>query len=59
MTVLPAGWAGTIYAIWEQDPTTGVENTIVAEQPVKIVRNGQLLIMVGDSVFNVMGQQVK
>jgi uncharacterized repeat protein (TIGR02543 family) len=59
MTVLPAGWAGTIYAIWEQDPTTGVENTIVAEQPVKIVRNGQLLIMVGDSVFNVMGQQMK
>ena len=40
-------------------PTTGVENTIVAEQPVKIIRNGQLLIMVGDSVFNVMGQQVK
>ena len=59
MTVLPAGWAGTIYAIWKQDTTTDIENTIVAEQPVKIVRNGQLLIMVGDSVFNVMGQQMK
>ena len=59
MTVLPAGWAGTLYAIWTEDTTTDIENTIVAEQPVKIVRNGQLLIMVGDSVFNVMGQQVK
>ena len=59
MTVLPAGWAGTIYAIWKQEPTTGVDNTIVTEQPVKIVRNGQLLILVGDSVFNVMGQQMK
>ena len=59
MTVLPAGWAGTIYAIWEQDPTTGVENTIVAEQPVKIVRNGQVFILKGNKMFNVMGQQVK
>ena len=59
MTVLPAGWAGTIYAIWKQDTTTDIENTIVAEQPVKIVRNGQLLIIVGDSVFNIIGQQVK
>ena len=40
-------------------PTTGVENTIVSEQPVKIVRNGQVFILKGNKMFNVMGQQVK
>lgn len=40
-------------------PTTGVENTIVSEQPVKIVRNGQVFILKGNKVFNIMGQQVK
>ena len=59
MTVLKAGWSGTIYAIWKQDSTTGVENTVVAEQVVKIVRNGQVLIMVGDKTFNMMGPEVK
>jgi uncharacterized repeat protein (TIGR02543 family) len=59
MTVLKAGWSGTIYAIWKQDSTTGVENTVVAKQVVKIVRNGQVLIMVGDKTFNMMGQEVK
>ena len=59
MTVLPAGWAGTIYAIWKQDTTTDIENTIVAEQPVKIVRNGQVFILKGNKMFNIMGQQVK
>ena len=43
----------------EVDPTTGVENTIMAEQPVKIVRNGQVFILKGNKIFNVMGQQVK
>ena len=40
-------------------PTTGVENTIVSEQPVKIVRNGQVFILKGNKMFNIMGQQVK
>ena len=43
----------------EVDPTTGVENTIMAEQPVKIVRNGQVFILKGNKMFNIMGQQVK
>ena len=59
MTVLTAGWYGTIYAIWKQDSTTGVENTIVVEKAMKIVRNGQVLILVGDKTFNMMGQEVK
>ena len=40
-------------------PTTGVENTIVSEQPVKIVRNGQVFILKGNKMFNIIGQQVK
>ena len=43
----------------EVDPTTGVENTLMAEQPVKIVRNGQVFILKGNKMFNVIGQQVK
>ena len=59
MTVLKAGWSGTIYAIWKQGSTTGVENTIVVEKAMKIVRNGQVLILVGDKTFDMMGQEVK
>ena len=40
-------------------PTTGVENTIVSKQPVKIVRNGQVFILKGNKMFNIIGQQVK
>ena len=58
MTVLPAGWAGTLYAIWAGTPT-GVENTIVAEQPVKIVRNGQILIIKDGVKYNVLGSVVE
>jgi hypothetical protein len=39
--------------------TTGIDNTTVSEQPVKIVRNGQVLILKGNKMFNIMGQQVK
>ena len=39
--------------------TTGVDNTTVSEQPVKIVRNGQVLILKGNKMFNIIGQQVK
>lgn len=40
-------------------PTTGVDNTTVSEQPVKIVRNGQVFILKGNKMFNIIGQQVK
>ena len=58
-TVIPAGWYGTMYAIWKLGISTGVDNTIVVEQPVKIFRDGQVLILKGDKIFNIMGQQVK
>ena len=58
-TVIPAGWYGKLYAIWKQDSTTDLDNNIFVEQPVKILRDGQVLIMVGDKTFNMMGQEVK
>ena len=58
MTVLPAGWAGTLYAIWAGTPT-GVENTIVAEQATKVVRNGQILIIKNGVKYNVLGSVVE
>ena len=43
----------------EIGPSTDIENAIVAEQPVKIVRNGQVFILKGNKIFNIIGQQVK
>jgi uncharacterized repeat protein (TIGR02543 family) len=57
--VIPAGWAGTLYAIWKQDTTTDLDNIAVEGKAVKAIINGQVLIMIGDKTFNMMGQQVK
>ena len=38
---------------------TGVENVIVGETPVKVIENGQLMIIRGENVYNVLGAQVK
>ena len=58
-TVIPAGWYGKLYALWTPAPVVGVDNIIFVEQPVKIFRDGQVLILKGDKIFNIMGQQVK
>ena len=58
--VIPAGWAGTLYAIWKANgPTTALDNIAVEGKAVKAIINGQVLIMIGDKTFNMMGQQVK
>ena len=58
--VIPAGWAGTLYAIWKTNgPTTALDNIAVEGKAVKAIINGQVLIMIGDKTFNMMGQQVK
>ena len=36
-----------------------VENVVVGATPVKMIENGQLIIIRGDKVFNVLGAQVK
>ena len=39
--------------------TTDVENVTVGETPVKVIENGQLMIIRGENVYNVLGAQVK
>ena len=60
MTVLPAGWAGTLYAIWQvAGPATALENIAVEGKAVKTIINGQVLIIRDGKTFNMMGQEVK
>lgn len=40
-------------------PGTAIDNTVVAPQVEKIVRNGQVLIIRDGRTFNMMGQEVK
>ena len=60
MTVLPAGWAGTLYAIWQvAGPATALENIAVEGKAIKTIINGQVLIIRDGKTFNMMGQEVK
>ena len=38
---------------------TGIEDVIVAEKPVKVMQNGQVMIIRGENVYNAAGVQVK
>ena len=38
---------------------TAVENVTVGETPIKVIENGQLMIIRGENVYNVLGAQVK
>ena len=58
-TVIPAGWAGTLYAIWKQGPTTALENIAVDGKAVKAIVNGQLIIIKNGVQYNAQGQVVK
>ena len=60
MIVLPAGWAGTLYAIWKvEGPATALENIAVEGKAIKTIINGQVLIIRDGKTFNMMGQEVK
>jgi uncharacterized repeat protein (TIGR02543 family) len=59
MTVLPAGWAGTLYAIWKQDTTTDLDNIAVEGKAVKAIINGQLIIIKNGVQYNVQGAILK
>ena len=60
MTVLPAGWAGTLYAIWKvEGPATALENIAVEGKAVKAIVNGQLIIIKNGVQYNAQGQVVK
>ena len=58
-TVIPAGWAGTLYAIWKQSPATALENIAVEGKAVKAIINGQLIIIKNGVQYNAQGQVVK
>ena len=58
-TVIPAGWAGTLYAIWEQGTTPALENIAVEGKAVKAIINGQLVIIKNGVQYNAQGQVVK
>ena len=58
-TVIPAGWAGTLYAIWEQGTTTALENIAVEGKAVKAIVNGQLIIIKNGVRYNAQGAVVK
>ena len=58
-TVIPAGWAGTLYAIWKQGPTTALENIAVEGKAVKAIITGQLVIIKNGVQYNAQGQVVK
>ena len=59
-TVIPAGWSGTLYAIWEvEGPGTALENIAVEGKAVKAIINGQLIIIKNGVQYNAQGQVVK
>ena len=58
-TVIPAGWAGTLYAIWKQSPATALENIAVEGKVVKAIINGQLIIVKNGVQYNAQGQVIK
>jgi hypothetical protein len=39
--------------------TTGVEDVTTVEIPVKVMQNGQLMIISGENVYNILCAQVK
>ena len=58
-TVIPAGWAGTLYAIWKQGTTTALENIAVEGKAVKAIINGQLIIIKNGVQYNAQGAILK
>ena len=60
MTVLPAGWAGTLYAIWQvAGPATALENIAVEGKAIKTIINGQLVIIKNGVQYNAQGAILK
>ena len=58
--VIPAGWAGTLYAIWKANgPTTALDNIAVEGKAVKAIINGQLIIIKNGVQYNAQGVILK
>ena len=60
LTVLPVGYDGTVYAIWQSSVGTEIGNVQAETISVqKIIRNGQVLILRDGKIYNMMGQIVE
>ncbi len=55
LTVIPANYAGTLYAKWVS-PSTNIENTAVDAKVVKLIENGKLIIIRNGVRYNAQGQ---
>ena len=58
LTVIPANYAGTLYAKWNS-PATNIENTAAAVKAIKVIENGQMIIIRGNEKFNAQGQVIR
>lgn len=59
---LTAVTANAVYtAVYDREPNPGqgIDNTDVRPQPTKILRNGQIFILIGDKMYTIQGQLVK
>ena len=57
ITSIPAGWYGTLYAIWKINSGTDVNHLSTKTNSVqKIMQNGQILILRDGKTYNIMGQ---
>lgn len=55
ITSIPAGWYGTLYAIWKT--TTDVDHLPTQTNNVqKIIQDGQIFILRDGKIYNIMGQ---
>ena len=57
ITSIPAGWYGTLYAIWKTNGTTDVDYLPTQTSNVqKIIQDGQIFILRDGKIYNIMGQ---
>ena len=57
ITSIPAGWYGTLYAIWKTNGTTDIDYLPTQTNNVqKIMQDGQIFILRDGKIYNIMGQ---
>ena len=49
-------FAGCLYVVLDQDQA--IEDLNASEKAIKVIRNGQIIILKGDKAFNILGSQI-
>ena len=49
-------FAGCLYVVVDQDQA--IEDLNASEKAIKVIRNGQIIILKGDKAFNILGSQI-